>query len=125
MDSEGYVRAWTRSFGLVPDENVFFAAPEHDKPPLPLIIFTRQGGPRGLYFDNPIIVWECWGVNKHEASSISGQLADKINNWFAPTPFIHEGWTIVGADEPTLRPVSSLTWAKRYEVATQLWLSYD
>lgn len=122
MDAEGFVRAWTRSRNLVAPENVFFSAPEHDQPPLPLIVFTRVGGPRDHIFDNPLIVWECWGVNKNEASTLAGQLANAIVDQGFAAPFSVDGLQWAGATDPTITPVAGLSWAKRYQVAASVWI---
>ncbi len=124
MDSEAFIREWTRAKVSIAPERVYFSLPEHDSPDLPLIAISRQGGPRTIYFDNPYIVWDVWAVNKYAASQLAGQLADAIIHQAFATPFTVAGETIrwEGSSDPTILPLPKLPWAKRYQVAASVWL---
>ena len=119
-ESEGPMREWLRqttyASSLVSDR-VYFAVPEKDRPTLPFIVFYRVGGlPDDFAYDNPDFIFECWGIHKHEASTLATDLASDIMESNEKPPVVVNGGVVIAGTVNSILPTGAVSWAKRYRV---------
>lgn len=81
-DSDGAIRAWINtkpSVTALCGDRIMFAMPRKDRPTLPMIVMYRVGGTADSYaMDRPQVIFECWGSNKLEATTLGRTLAYAI-----------------------------------------------
>lgn len=119
-ETEGPMRGWLRgqpAIAALVGARVYFAVPEQDRPELPFIVFHRVGGlPDDTQHDHPDFIVECWGSNKHEASTLATTVASRVMDATHEGPSAYEGVKVEAcrSSGPIMAP--GLTWAKRYRV---------
>jgi hypothetical protein len=117
------MRSWLRlntSIAVRVAQRVYFTMPEQDRPELPCLVFYRVGGsPDSMLQEYPDFIIECWGANKHEASSLASTVAGEIELSNSRPPVIVDGVEVT-AGTVNFGPIPSggTDWAKRYRVDT-------
>ncbi len=122
-ETEGALRSWLRlntSIAAKVGQRVYFAVPEQDRPELPCLVFYRVGGlPDDMQQDYPDFIIECWGGNKHEASTLASTVAGEVNASNHRPPVIVDGVKVMaGTVNFGPVPMGGVDWAKRYRVDT-------
>lgn len=122
-ETEGALRGWLRSNAEISSlvgQRVYFAVPQQDKPQTPFIVLYRVGGsPDLMQHDHPDFILECWGSNKHDASSLASVVAGEINESNHRPPVVIDGVNVIaGTVNFGPLPNGGTDWAKRYRVDT-------
>ncbi len=117
VDVEGLVRMWVQS--AIPDVAVHFSLPTTDPVSLPVILVTRVGGSASGPLDQPLIQFDCFGSNKHQAAAVAYLLASALEELNQPGA----SRALLGADDIQIRSYSDVNdKVKRYIVEARVTL---
>jgi hypothetical protein len=120
-ETEGPMRGWLRAnagISAVVGDRVYFSMPEQDSPQLPCIVFFRVGGlPDEFSQDYPDFIFECWDINKNNASNLATVVASEINDSQWKRPVVVNGIEVcMGTVNFGPVPSGGTSRAKRYRV---------